>query len=416
LTSKNIGEKKSGEEPSRRDGRFIDAQQQSAKLIGNEKYGEPVASYNLVYRKPILQKNTAATPPILQKNTAATSSEQKPVFGFAKSFLDSLKSLAQTTASRIRYSPLLLGQTFDFFGPKKPDDKSTSEEGQVMNVTNALETGNVPEVLLQIDDLRVSGTVPQSPATKSNQNDGEIAPQNEEGSSSETRGRTLEARGRSLEARGRSLEARGRSLPIFLSEELDSRRIDEREKERREEEHKRKLDIIKHLHITKSAKEDENINDVVDAPNDPKNDATENEGEKSDEILEEIEIDTITYNPLTSSDNVRITDVGNLDSLNVFVIIAIVFSVIFFVLLTIVLLLLGVQRNSGMKKKSPDSKPEEDIISQSSYMTYSTSVSDTSVNYSQNWEKDMLEDLCSIDNDSFLTSLEAVATTTNYWD
>jgi len=43
-------------------------------------------------------------------------------------------------------------------------------------------------------------------------------------------------------------------------------------------------------------------------------------------------------------------------------------------------------------------------------------VSDTSVNYSQNWEKDMLEDLCSIDNDSFLTSLEAVATTTNYWD
>ena len=38
---------------------------------------------------------------------------------------------------------------------------------------------------------------------------------------------------------------------------------------------------------------------------------------------------------LFSIDNVRITDVGNLDSLNVFVIIAIVFSVIFFVLLTI---------------------------------------------------------------------------------
>ena len=37
---------------------------------------------------------------------------------------------------------------------------------------------------------------------------------------------------------------------------------------------------------------------------------------------------------LFSIDNVRITDVGNLDSLNVFVIIAIVFSVIFFVLLT----------------------------------------------------------------------------------
>ena len=49
LTSKNIGEKKSGEEPSRRDGRFIDAQQQSAKLIGNEKYGEPVARDDNAY-------------------------------------------------------------------------------------------------------------------------------------------------------------------------------------------------------------------------------------------------------------------------------------------------------------------------------------------------------------------------------
>jgi len=47
-----------------------------------------------------------------------------------------------------------------------------------------------------------------------------------------------------------------------------------------------------------------------------------------------------------------------------------------------VLVLLGVQRSKTKKNEKQD-----DVISQASYMTYSTTVSDTSVNYGPNWDK-----------------------------
>jgi len=97
------------------------------------------------------------------------------------------------------------------------------------------------------------------------------------------------------------------------------------------------------------------------------------------------------------------------DPANISAIIGVVVGIIIFIIISIVLVLLGVQQG-GMKKAGP----AEDVISQSSYMTYSTTVSDHSVNYGPNWDKDMIEDLCSLDNDSFLNSLEAV-TTTEYW-
>jgi len=135
------------------------------------------------------------------------------------------------------------------------------------------------------------------------------------------------------------------------------------------------------------------------------------EEEKEEGEGEEGDFNDFTAEPLTSSDEIRIEDVDQLDTANIFAIIGVVVGIVIFVIITLVLLLLGVQR-TNVKKAA---KPEEDVISQSSYMTYSTTVSDTSVNYSHNWDKDMLEDLCSIDNDSFLTSLEAV-TTTDYWE
>ena len=46
------------------------------------------------------------------------------------------------------------------------------------------------------------------------------------------------------------------------------------------------------------------------------------------------------------------------------------------------LVLLGVQRS-----KTKKSEKQDDVISQASYMTYSTTVSDTSVNYGPNWDK-----------------------------
>lgn len=97
------------------------------------------------------------------------------------------------------------------------------------------------------------------------------------------------------------------------------------------------------------------------------------------------------------------------DPANISAIIGVVVGIIIFVIISIVLVLLGLQRGE-MKKTGP----AEDVISQSSYMTYSTTVSEHSVNYGPNWDKDMVEDLCSLDNDSFLNSLEAVATT-DYW-
>merc|ERR1712107_41014 len=108
------------------------------------------------------------------------------------------------------------------------------------------------------------------------------------------------------------------------------------------------------------------------------------------------------------SDGILI-EAEKVDPANISAIIGVVVGIIIFIIISIVLVLLGVQQG-GMKKAGP----AEDVISQSSYMTYSTTVSDHSVNYGPNWDKDMIEDLCSLDNDSFLNSLEAV-TTTEYW-
>jgi len=102
-------------------------------------------------------------------------------------------------------------------------------------------------------------------------------------------------------------------------------------------------------------------------------------------------------------------EVERMGPANISAIIGVVVGIIIFVIISIVLVLMGLQQ-TGMKKTGP----AEDVISQSSYMTYSTTVSDNSVNYGPNWDKDMIEDLCSLDNDSFLNSLEAV-TTTDYW-
>lgn len=110
----------------------------------------------------------------------------------------------------------------------------------------------------------------------------------------------------------------------------------------------------------------------------------------------------------SDDDGIRI-EVERMDPANISAIIGVVVGIIIFVIISIVLVLFGLQQTS-MKKAGP----AEDVISQSSYMTYSTTVSDNSVNYGPNWDKDMVEDLCSLDNDSFLNSLEAV-TTTDYW-
>jgi len=102
-----------------------------------------------------------------------------------------------------------------------------------------------------------------------------------------------------------------------------------------------------------------------------------------------------------------------IDQSNISAVIGVILGIIIFVIISIVLVLLGVQRRHMKNIKTTE--PAEDVISQASYMTYSTTVSDHSVNYGPaNWEKDICEDLCSLDNDSFLNSLEAV-TTTDYW-
>jgi len=110
--------------------------------------------------------------------------------------------------------------------------------------------------------------------------------------------------------------------------------------------------------------------------------------------------------------DIRITYEEGDDVVGISSIVGMVLGIIIFIIIATVVLLLAVFRGRNKQKKVQD-----DVISQSSYMsnmTYATTISEHSVNYGPAWEKEgCQEDLCSLDNDSFLNSLEAV--TAEYW-
>jgi len=141
----------------------------------------------------------------------------------------------------------------------------------------------------------------------------------------------------------------------------------------------------------------------------------EEEESRSQELIQQadfIEDFTAPQYSFSGEDDVKIS-AERIDQSNISAVIGVILGIIIFIIISIVLVLLGVQRRHQKNAKAAD--VNSDVISQASYMTYSTTVSDHSVNYGPaNWEKDMCEDLCSLDNDSFLNSLEAV-TTTDYW-
>lgn len=326
-------------------------------------------SYNLVYREP--PRKTTTTP--------------KPA-GLLHTIIAKLKSFARATSSGIRFSSLLLGSEVP---PHSPPP--------IMAVPRP----HPPkEVLVQIDDLGVVGghepVLTNEKEAEEQKAEDNVVLQLEESQPEPLTGSadrledvldSLEEVDNEVEEdRPRSSEARGRSLPLHVIDEIEIKSMNGQLEE--------EDSLIKIKEINSEEWEEQ----------------TDEEGEE-EEVSNQEDFDDFTDNQLNGpvSENYRI-EMERVGTANISAIIGVVVGIIIFIIISIVLILLAVQRGRGVKKACP----ADDVVSQSSYMTYSTTVSDQSVHYGPNWEKDIVDDLCSLDNDSFLNSLEAVATT-DYW-
>lgn len=232
----------------------------------------------------------------------------------------------------------------------------------------------------------------------------------------------------------RSLQARGRSLPLPFLDQLEVENKVEASLDWEEGQEGTILqnqqlvfnkDTIHNIHgETDKQWEDvrrpedfviSGILETVEESEDVSNNLVEENESRSEELIQQadfIQDFTAPEYSFSGEDDVKIS-AERIDQSNISAVIGVILGIIIFVIISIVLVLLGVQRRHQKNLKAAD--VNSDVISQASYMTYSTTVSDHSVNYGPaNWEKDMCEDLCSLDNDSFLNSLEAV-TTTDYW-
>lgn len=354
--------------------------------------------YNLVYREPLAEKKKLAqlkiAPPshppppanILLTHPPRRVPPSNPNIGLLATIIAKLKSLAEATSSRIKFSNLL----------KEPVLLTT----EAPTTTTTTTTAGTPEqltgesdhlkeqqhVLVRVDDLGVT-------------------------TGEETEFDVVEDE---RESRPRSLEARGRSLPFL--QELESlpdlvEDLPSQDWEAGEDQHTLQQQQEEAVEkIVEEIQEEEILEDVLEVENnDISGDIHSQELIQQGDFIEDFTAPEFSF---TGSEDDKIS-AERIDQSNISAVIGVILGIIIFVIISIVLVLLGVQRRHIKNVKTTE--PAEDVISQASYMTYSTTVSDHSVNYGPaNWEKDICEDLCSLDNDSFLNSLEAV-TTTDYW-
>lgn len=336
-------------------------------------------SYNLVYREP--EKFITTTTP-------------KPM-GLLQSIIAKLKSLARATSAGIRFSNLL--------SPVSP----------IIKPASPVKPSSAPGVLVRVDDLGVVGEpgAAEKGALKEEEQQVEEEEEEEEPILLDTEPfiqddlAELEAVEAGPEVdnhieedRPRSAEARGRSLPLHVLEEI----------ELKSEEVRRRGGEIKIKEINSQEWEGEELEEAVARQ-------AKVEEEVDQWIRKEKEVHEEDFNhfsgngldPVSESYRIEMERVG---TANISAIVGVIVGIIIFIIISVVLIMLAIQRGRRIKKAGP----AEDVISQSSYMTYSTTVSDQSVQYGPGWEKDIVDDLCSLDNDSFLNSLEAV-TTTDYW-
>jgi len=350
--------------------------------------------YNLVYREPSAEKKKLAqlkvvAPPhpppqasIVLTHPPRRVQPSNPNIGLLATIIAKLKSLAEATSSRIKFSNLL----------KEPvlltTEATTSTTTTGRPEQQVGQSGQVKEqqhVLIRIDDLGV---------TTDEETEFDVEDERKD--------------------RPRSLEARGRSLPFLqqlesipdLAEDLPSQDWEEGENEHILEQ-EQELAVEE---MVEEIQEEEILQDVAEVEsNDISRDIQSQELIQQGDFIEDFTAPEFSF---TGSEDVKIS-AERIDQSNISAVIGVILGIIIFVIISIVLVLLGVQRRHMKNVKTTE--PAEDVISQASYMTYSTTVSDHSVNYGPaNWEKDICEDLCSLDNDSFLNSLEAV-TTTDYW-
>jgi len=369
----------------------LDAAQDKARRIDPQFIG-----YNLVYREP------PPPPPPMAVRPPATA-------GILQTIIAKLKSLARATSSGIRFSNLLTGGESMpavpiHHPPPPPPAIRPAVPGPVVRPQAAV----VP--LLRIDDLGVMGALEEQPQHQQpvhNQQDllqGQLIEEQEEEHmreedaeqilSGEEEAEAVEDLLDSLEVNevedneieevpSRSAEARGRSLPLHVLEEIEIESMEA---------------------VEKRLKEDEAVISIQEV-------GSEEWDQKEDMATNEEDFAEFTGNgldPVSSSYRIEMERLG---TANISAIVGVIVGIIIFIIISLVLIFLAIQRGRSRGKKAG---PAEDQISQASYMTYSTTISDHSVHYGPNWDKEIVDDLCSLDNDSFLNSLEAVATT-DYW-
>jgi len=380
--------------------------------------------YNLVYREPEMHKKplyTPASPANLVPSLRRLHPSQPPTppanlnVGLLSTIIAKLKSLAEATSSRIRFSNLLKEPVLlttesgsDATSTLKPAETSTTtstttshpdtEEETSANTDEHQGKPSAGHVLVRIDDL---GVTTDEEAQIFNTLDEEPA----------ERPRSLEARGRSLpfldtpaEPASNSI-SHGGDLPSQDWEDGDATLM-------AQENYQAEQDVLQE--VVKEIQEERVIEDVINEVEEiAGNSAGDNVNNEpliqQGDFIEDFTAPEYAF----AGEDVKIS-AERIDQSNISAVIGVILGIIIFVIISIVLVLLGVQRRHIKNVKSTE--PAEDVISQASYMTYSTTVSDHSVNYGPaNWEKDICEDLCSLDNDSFLNSLEAVTTTDHYW-
>lgn len=383
--------------------------------------------YNLVYRD--YPERTTPRPP-----------------GLLNTIIAKLKSLALATTSRIRLSSLLLTEH------KSTEEQPRKEKGPSQQLPGSARDQEIPEqdndITGEEDEEESSNQIPNgvelssatnqddvdetdSPSIQMNETDSPSIRMNETESPiiimKETRTHTPHVSEEEEISVPRSSEARGRSLPLNIINEIEFRqdpqilqtseslvKIKEVESQEWKKGWRSPDDLWKGEwkeleEELKIASELEEIEEGVE------DDEEEDEGTRVDSrrlITQGDFVQDFSTEQRSNSgddDDIQI-EVEKVDPANISAIIGVVVGIVIFIIISIVLVVLAVCQ--GPVKK--DRGPAEDVISQSSYMTYSTTVSDHEINYGPNWDKDMLEDLCSLDNDSFLNSLEAV-TTTDYW-
>jgi membrane protein implicated in regulation of membrane protease activity len=350
--------------------------------------------YNLVYREPEKYKRTGLPPPpppqpapahlVLTHPPRRLPTPTNPNIGLLSTIIAKLKSLAEATSSRIRFSNLLKEPVLLTTESPSTTTPSTHLEELAGEPGEVQEKAQHQHVLVRIDDLGVTTGDEANFDIKDERVD-----------------------------RPRSLEARGRSLPFLdqldvgsgeKTQELPSQDWEDGEDQHTLEEEEEAVE-----EAIKEIQEEEILEDVLEVEVLSAGEVNSDERIQQGDFIQDFTAPEFSF---SGSEDVKIS-AERIDQSNISAVIGVILGIIIFVIISIVLVLLGVQRRHMKNVKSTE--PAEDVISQASYMTYSTTVSDHSVNYGPaNWEKDICEDLCSLDNDSFLNSLEAV-TTTDYW-